>query len=390
LANIANVNGAGGEPLLFLVLECEDLRASAARWSLAVTDLVLLGRGEERRARRDGQSLEITVADPRMSSRHARLIRIGERWIVEDRGSKNGTIVNGRPVLRADLRDGDLLEVGRTLLLFRQIASARAPSPDRDQRAARRVHRALRTLSVPLSRAYERLAKLARSRSPLWIRGEPGTDTERVARAAHELSGSRARPVVVRGDRDRLPRGAKALLVLEAGALPGPDRASLLERIRRGAHVVCTSENTELPGELARSLGRPLGVLPLRERKEDLGSLLAACLKRSDPRYAWAIEPDAARVLFAHGWPENLRELRALSRRLVTTADQGLVRLCDLPAPMRAPPLAPAAGDERQRIDVLLTRHAGNVSAVARALGRDRSSLRRLLGRLVIDPSAYR
>jgi pSer/pThr/pTyr-binding forkhead associated (FHA) protein len=367
------VDGQAREPLLFLALECENMRAGSARWSLAASDLVLLGRGDRRRARRDGRTLDVSVGDSWMSSRHARLIRVGERWIVEDRGSKNGTVVNGKPVLRAELGDGDLLELGRTILLFRETARSNEPTPDRDQRALRREPRALRTLSASLETI------LGRARAPLWVRGEPGTETQLVGQAMLELADKRAKRVVVHAGRDPLPPAPKSLLVVEVGELSPPERARLSRLIELGvAHVVCTSETAAVPPEIRAIFGAPLDLMPLRERPEDIGWLLAESLHAADPQYAWAIEPDAARSLFGRRWPENLRELRAAVRRAAETADGGLVRSCDLHPP------------ERAQLIALLAEHAGNVSALARALGRDRSAVRRLLERLAIDPGAYR
>jgi hypothetical protein len=47
-----------------------------------------------------------------------------EGWEIVDTGSKNGTLVNGQPVHRHKLRDGDLIEAGHTLFLFRAALEA--------------------------------------------------------------------------------------------------------------------------------------------------------------------------------------------------------------------------------------------------------------------------
>jgi len=56
--------------------------------------------------------------DPEVSRAHAELRRRGGRWSVADLGSRNGTFVNGRPVRRHPLRDGDRLRFGATTLTF--------------------------------------------------------------------------------------------------------------------------------------------------------------------------------------------------------------------------------------------------------------------------------
>lgn len=52
-------------------------------------DEVIIGRSSE---------AGVAVPDPSMSRRHARLFRNGDEWLVEDLGSRNGTILNGRPI----------------------------------------------------------------------------------------------------------------------------------------------------------------------------------------------------------------------------------------------------------------------------------------------------
>jgi predicted component of type VI protein secretion system len=75
--------------------------------------------------------LEDTLA----SRRHFRVLQEGGAWWVEDLGSTNGTIVNGRKLSgRHRLSDGDVLSAGNTELLFVQkdlLGAAGAPAPAR-------------------------------------------------------------------------------------------------------------------------------------------------------------------------------------------------------------------------------------------------------------------
>jgi Nif-specific regulatory protein len=57
-------------------------------------------------------------ADHRLSRRHCLLSLQGENFIVRDLGSKNGTFVNGVPVMEQPLRHGDHITVGDSVLLF--------------------------------------------------------------------------------------------------------------------------------------------------------------------------------------------------------------------------------------------------------------------------------
>lgn len=64
---------------------------------------------------------EIGIQDPSVSRPHAKLIRTDNRWLIVDMGSSNGTLVNNTPVAENGrvLSDGDVIALGKTLLLFR-------------------------------------------------------------------------------------------------------------------------------------------------------------------------------------------------------------------------------------------------------------------------------
>lgn len=58
------------------------------------------------------------MLDTEASRQHAQIVRDGGRYILSDRGSSNGTFVNGRAVKQTALSDGDRVQVGRTVFLF--------------------------------------------------------------------------------------------------------------------------------------------------------------------------------------------------------------------------------------------------------------------------------
>jgi serine phosphatase RsbU (regulator of sigma subunit) len=61
---------------------------------------------------RQGDS-DIYLESLAVSRQHARLVRDGTAWFVEDAGSSNGTYINGEPVVgRVPLREGDALQIG--------------------------------------------------------------------------------------------------------------------------------------------------------------------------------------------------------------------------------------------------------------------------------------
>ncbi len=57
--------------------------------------------------------------DSEVSRAHALLEQAGGAWTIEDRGSSNGTLVNAARIARPHvLRDGDVVRVGRTQIVF--------------------------------------------------------------------------------------------------------------------------------------------------------------------------------------------------------------------------------------------------------------------------------
>ena len=61
---------------------------------------------------------DLAVPDTTLSRRHLRFVRTADGWDAEDLGSRNGTLLNDKPLTRARLRDGDVLHVGRNVLRF--------------------------------------------------------------------------------------------------------------------------------------------------------------------------------------------------------------------------------------------------------------------------------
>lgn len=68
-----------------------------------------------------GFSATLQLEDPGVSRRHAIVVqRRGGVRILDDR-SANGTWVNGRRVHEAELRDGDVIVLGRAVLVYREL-----------------------------------------------------------------------------------------------------------------------------------------------------------------------------------------------------------------------------------------------------------------------------
>ena len=78
-----------------------------------------------------GPGVDIDLTDPSVSRLHAEVVRRGPHVYVDDLGlSTNGTLVNGRPIGRRLLSDGDVLQMGTVRLRvigLPQVADDAAP-----------------------------------------------------------------------------------------------------------------------------------------------------------------------------------------------------------------------------------------------------------------------
>jgi len=63
-------------------------------------------------------SNSFVVSAPSISSEHCAIISRGNRYIIRDLDSTNGTQLNGSPVKEARIRHGDIIRIGDVELLF--------------------------------------------------------------------------------------------------------------------------------------------------------------------------------------------------------------------------------------------------------------------------------
>ncbi len=83
-----------------------------------------IGRSEEN---------EIVIQDPNVSRRHARLLRSENGFLVEDSGSTNGTLLDGAPIDRERIENGDELTFGGITARFVRRMDSLSSSPGRGQ-----------------------------------------------------------------------------------------------------------------------------------------------------------------------------------------------------------------------------------------------------------------
>jgi DNA-binding NtrC family response regulator len=436
-------------PHLELTLECERPLAGPARYRLSGLDRVCVGRGTERDVRVAGDGrLDIAVPDGWMSSRHAELAAGAGGWTLTDLHSRNGTRVNGARVpagAAARVAEGDLLQLGHTF--FRFLAEREVNCPPFLE--AGDVEGPAVSWSAAFVDVIASAHAVATARVPVLLRGESGTGKEVLARSIHARSGRSGGFVAVNcgaipselveselfghrkgafsgahQDKTGLVRasGGGTLFLDEIGDLVLPAQAALL-RVLQESEVLpvgavlpvsvdlrlITATHRDLDALvkqgafrhdlLARIDGVTLDLPPLRDRPEDLPLLIAALLRKLAPgRGDVSLQPNAAQALLEHDWPLNVRELeQALAGALALSAGRPIER-AHLPRALRADdsPAAPqrelTADEQRHREELaaLLTQHRGNLSAVARAIGKGRTQVVRWMERYGLDPAVYR
>ena len=76
---------------------------------------------------RDADLAQVAIVDGQISRVHCRLLRLGDRWVVEDLSSRNGTFLNGKRIAKAAMAPGDQLRLGGASLQLEDQANGPDP-----------------------------------------------------------------------------------------------------------------------------------------------------------------------------------------------------------------------------------------------------------------------
>jgi hypothetical protein len=69
-----------------------------------------------------GLTAHVRVEEQRVSRTHAILVRHGHQTRMLDNRSANGTFVNGRRIVAANITDGDVIRLGAVVMTYLQVA----------------------------------------------------------------------------------------------------------------------------------------------------------------------------------------------------------------------------------------------------------------------------
>jgi len=295
-------------------------------------------------------------------------------------------------------------------------------------------------------KAIEQVKLFAASNAPVLITGETGTGKELVARAIHNLSPRRNRPLV------KVNCAAISAGLVESelfGHVKGAFTGAVDRRVGRFEHAnggtLFLDEITELPLESQSKILRvlqeqefepvgsnrtvkvdvrilaatnrnlaevvrdgrfrmdlyyrllviPVEVPPLRDRREDIPALAAhfvATLARQFGRRVQRISEATMRQLMAYDWPGNIRELENfLARAVVLSRGEVLDAPLDPGAARGGPETAPSSlsleDAERRHVEGVLVSTNWTVEGpkgAAKVLDMNPSTLRSLMKRLGI------
>lgn len=384
----------------------------------------------------------VSIADSRMSRRHAEVSLGPMGWLVRDLGSRNGTHADGRIV------SGTLLcERPPVLRLGHTVAVA---VPDVVPFLAERPMREANLVLGPTWRAaLDEVAAVAASPADLLLLGESGCGKELAATHFH-AAGPRAGGPFIAVNCAAIPHGIAERLLFgtvkgaysgasaeaqgyvraaeggvlfldELGELDLGVQAKLLRvietketlpvgssRSRRVDTSLClathrdlraASERGEFRSDLYYRVTQSFVTLPpLRERREEIPWLVELAVDSISPgasgAAALAIDAGLVEACMLRKWPGNVRELLGEIKRIAGLArsrsegalrsDRLAAQAGDAPQAAARPSRTPVTADQVRRA----LRDAPNASAAAKALGIHRSHLYRLIRELGIDRRA--
>lgn len=252
-----------------------------------------------------GADCDLQINHPQLSRKHARLSWQEDGWTIEDLGSKNGLIVNGRALTQGPLGEGTWIQFGDVVARFELItADSRLREDELNRRRwetslelrrqldpaaglEKLLHQVLRSI-ISLSGTERGFAMLTTDTGDLAIKSYSGVSPEDFNE--HEFSGSvgaielaletsemvvtcDAMTDVLLGDRPSVTTGGiRALLCLPLVVLN--KTTGILYADSREPGKVFTELDVEILQGLANHAGMAIAVARIRDEIAGLGKVL--------------------------------------------------------------------------------------------------------------------
>lgn len=290
------------------------------------------------------QSNTVQIEDPFASGRHVRIEKKARGYLLRDMQSRNGTFLNGTPIIEAYLSNNDKILVGESCFIFSKLNKSQNP---------------LTSKNPPWNKQLERLPAIASTDYTTLVIGPSGTGKEVISKWIHDNSPRKQGPYItincsalseslieselfghIRGsftgatnDRKGAFEAARGgtLFLDEIGDLPISLQPKLLralenseirpvgsdKSIKTNVRIIAaTHKNLKqkiLNHEFREDLYHRLNICrisppPLIDRMEDFETLLYHFAK--EHRVAFSFQ--ASEKLKNHMWPGNIRELKNL------------------------------------------------------------------------------
>ncbi len=378
-----------------------------------------------------GSTCDLVIRDTTVSRCHASLELLRDGVKVRDLQSRNGTRYLGARITEARIPIGASIQVGKTKLQFTAGEMSMPLSEVTELQGMIGKSAVMRAL-------FAQMQRLAQLTAPVLIQGETGVGKERVAKALHALSARSSAPFVsfdcasvsrelveselfghVRGaftgaqsDREgAIELANQGILFLDGvDELPLDLQPKLLRAIearefhrvgegktRRVNAAFVSSARADLAkaarkGQFRSDLyyriaGATLFVPPLRERAEDIASLVAQFCQEASG-LALSLSPVTLAAFQCDPWPGNVRELKHAVQRVLALGSTDP----HSPEPETAVPEYFAARTqlldkfERDYLVALMEQFGGNVAQAAKAANVARSQLYRMFDRHGLAP----
>ncbi|MCX7944321.1 MAG: sigma 54-interacting transcriptional regulator [Deltaproteobacteria bacterium] len=314
-----------------------------------------------------GRNVDIRVDDRYVSDRHCTIFLDRGVYFIRDNFSKNGTFVNGVRTRESEIKNGSIIRIGKTELIFRTETKGLGLAPeDQDEFCG------IIGFSTKIKEIFALIKKVSPTDVPILITGESGTGKELVARAIYKNSlradkifiplncSSIARDVIeselfghIKGSFTGAVSNRKGIFeeaidgtvfLDEIGDMPMELQAKLLRVIEYGEVrpvgsnkpvlvntriISATNKNLEEAcrrDKFREDLYYRLGVVhihipALRERREDIIPIAERFIRRFAPSREFSFTPSAKDKLLSYNWPGNVRELKNVIIRSILFAE---------------------------------------------------------------------